>query len=103
LPHVDSYLIDVWHELGRALSGGYGLVPLTFTEIKAYSDSVYELNSFDCSMLSRMSREYVSEQAAASQDANRPAPHEGKANIEAIRSNVAKSLKAMFNRLAESP
>ena len=99
MPQVDSYLIDVWHELGRALSGGYGLVPLTFTEIKAYSDSVYELNSFDCSMLSRMSREYVTEQAAASQDANRPAPHEGKANIEAMRNNVAQAFKAMFKQL----
>lgn len=96
LPDTDQFIIGCWHELGLCVSGGYGFTPLSFTEIKAYSDSVVELSPFDVSIIAKMSRIYVSEQALATKDVARPAPHEGAANVDLIRQNVAKAFKAMF-------
>ena len=98
LPECDEFIVTCWHELGLCLSGGYGSTPLTFTEIKAYSDSACELSNSDVSVIAKMSRLYCSEQSAATNDINRPAPHEGSANIDIMRQNVAKSLKAMFKK-----
>jgi len=49
-------------------SGGYGYTPLSFVEIKAYSDSVCQLNEFDVSAIAKMSRIYVNEQSASTKD-----------------------------------
>lgn len=98
LPECDSFIANAWHEMGMCLSGGYGSVPLPYTEIKAYSDSVAELDSFEVSIIAKMSRLYVSEKSAATAEVSRPAPHEGVGNLKVMRNNVAEKLKAMFSK-----
>lgn len=98
MPEADSFLLSVWFDLGKCLSGGYGLTPLTYQEIKAYSDSVIKLTPFECKTLIAMSRIYVSEQSAATSDIHRKAPHEGEASLESMRSNVVKAFKSMIRK-----
>ena len=72
MPDCDQFIVSAWHDLGVCQSGMNGLSPIPFTEIKAYSDSVCELSSFDVSIIAKMSRIYVSEQSAATKDKLRP-------------------------------
>ena len=57
-------------------SGGYGAMSLSFLEVKAYSDSVCELDSFDTKIVVKMSKAYVNEQSAATSDKMRRCPLE---------------------------
>ena len=68
LPDCDPFIAKAWHELGMCSSGSYGYTSLSFVEIKAYSDSACALDEFDVSAIAKMSRVYVSEQAAATKD-----------------------------------
>ena len=101
MPPCDENLVKCWHELGRCVNSGYGVVPLTFTEIKAYSDTVADLSSFEVSTLAMMSKVYVNEYSAATSDITRPAPHEGKGSLEVLRNNIAEAFKVAFKRVQE--
>lgn len=74
MPETDSFIVSYWHELGLCSNGGYGFIPLSFAEIKAYSDSVNQLEPFEVSAIARMSKAYVSEQSAATKDLGRQSP-----------------------------
>lgn len=76
LPQADEYIVSYWHDLGMCLNGGYGNTPLTYSEIKAYSDTVSDLSPFDCKMLVVMSKAYISECHAATEEYGRPSPIE---------------------------
>jgi len=55
--HITQFITDI----GTAMHGFDGLVPLTFTEIKAWSDSMkINLTEFESSALRNMSVSYVS-------------------------------------------
>ncbi len=96
MPIADESIIKYWFELGLCLNGGYGDSPLTYSEVKSYSDLVADLSPFESVSLVKMSAAYASEKAQATNDINRPSPHEGKADIDAMRSGVAAAFKAMF-------
>jgi len=98
LPETNQFIVGCWHELGMCFSGGYGLTPLTFSEIKSYSDSVCQLDSFEVSAIAKMSKAYVNENTLATRDIARAAPHEGEGSIDLIRNNVAEAFKAMFKK-----
>ena len=98
MPDCDEFILSVWHELGRYNNGMDGLTPLSFLEVGAYSENVNELTGFDIKMVVMMSRSYISEYNAATNDISRPAPHEGEGNLETMRASVASAFKAMFKK-----
>ena len=61
-PQVDEgyeYLVDFLHEIGTVGTGGMSVTPLTFTEIKSWSDLTdTPLDSFETKALMAMSRAY---------------------------------------------
>ena len=57
-----DYLLVYLQEIGFYQSGGMGIVPISFTEIKAYLDLMgIRLSSFEVSTLRKMSVAYVSQ------------------------------------------
>lgn len=62
--------------LGRGLSGGMGFVPLTWSEVAAYSNqSAVELSGWESAQIVEMSRAYTSTLAQANEDYRMPAPY----------------------------
>lgn len=71
MPYADEFIVGCWHEIGLCGSGGYGMTPLTYQEVKAYSDLVIELTPFEASALIKMSKAYISEQSLATKELHR--------------------------------
>jgi hypothetical protein len=65
MPPLDgspSYLIDYLFEIGPAMDGGMGIVPLSYGEIAAWSLLTgIRLRPWEARTLRRLSREYVDE------------------------------------------
>ena len=61
LPDADQYIVQAFIALGLCISGGMGIVPLSWTEIDAFlRRSSYELDDFEAEIVFNMSRAYVS-------------------------------------------
>ena len=60
-----EYLLSHWFELGLTATSGMGLCPLSFQEIKAFSQCIgVELLSWESVTLRRMSVEYLTQLSA---------------------------------------
>ena len=59
MPKADPLIVQWFHKLGRGLSDGMGLTPITFTELNSFPQ-VLNLNitPWECEQLITMSREY---------------------------------------------
>ena len=100
MPIADDFIVNAWHELGRCLSGGYGELPLTFTEIKAYSDSANTLTSFEVSEIARMSRDYINEKAASTAEVARDCEIKSIEDYEKIRNFKRKEVSNKMRQFA---
>lgn len=71
MPEADRFICHCWHELGLCSTGFGGFSALQIESIKAYSDMICKLTSFEASMLLMMSREYIREQSLATNEPSR--------------------------------
>lgn len=61
LPDADQYIVQAFIALGLCVSGGMGVVPLSWVEIDAFlRRSSYELQDYEAEIVFNMSRAYVS-------------------------------------------
>ena len=100
MPKADQILINDFHSLGFSLNIGNGNTPLTWLEIKAFSDLRFEkLSMFESESLIMMSREYCSWLIKAS-DLNCQSPwHSETYNaIESNATQVNAGFKALMAR-----
>ena len=59
MPDADSFIIELWQEVGFNLNVGSGAYPLTWSEIDSFSNRLaLPLTQFESSQLMMMSREY---------------------------------------------
>jgi hypothetical protein len=69
MPDIDfgfTHLIEWIHELGFFLNGGMGAIPLSYSEIKAFSDLTQNpVTPFDAKVLRDMSNAFISTQEKA--------------------------------------
>jgi hypothetical protein len=100
LPPVDGayYLIDYLMELGPANSNGMGLSPVSYSEIRDYSEITNtHLTPWDAHMLRHLSRVYVG-QYNLSKEINTPAPYEEAMSLDEKRKAVVAGFKAFGKR-----
>ena len=86
LPDITSaeYVIDLFYKAGICLQGFSGAIPLSWSELKAFSDlSGWMLNETESEMLMDMSKAYVAS-LNASKDVDAKAPYMTPEAIEAI-------------------
>lgn len=98
-----AYIIDLWHEAGTVASGGMGLSPLSWTEIKNWIDAVeLDLSTWELLTIKFLSSEYCSEYGLAS-DKNRAAPFEEIEDIdrEALGSKFKNILRGFASKEEE--
>lgn len=94
IPEVFSNLRELFFLSGSAMNSGTGLVPLTWSEIKAFIEvNELELTLWEKGMLKRMSDEYCSEFYQASSP-TRPAPYTAKVVEEEDAIAVAMRIRA---------
>lgn len=63
MPEVDSheYVLEMFYETGMVMNGAHGAVPITWTELRNYSDqSGSVLTPWESSMVMKLSRAYCS-------------------------------------------
>ncbi len=63
MPEVDSheYVLEMFYETGMIMNGAHGAVPITWTELRNYSDqSGNVLTPWESSMVMKLSRAYCS-------------------------------------------
>lgn len=63
MPDVDShdYVLEMFYETGMIMNGAHGAVPITWTELRNYSDqSGNVLTPWESSMVMKLSRAYCS-------------------------------------------
>lgn len=102
MPEVPDaiHIIQYWHEAGTFTSGGMGIVPLSWADIRAWrEENELILDNYEISSIRRLSVEYVSEYHAASAKGH-PAPY--LASIEELDRPAAaskfKSILGAFKR-----
>lgn len=97
LPETEGaeYLLDYLFEVGPMNTLGMGPSPITYTDIKHWSEITNtHISPLDAHLLRHLSREYVS-QFNASKENNAPAPAlEDQKTIEEQRSTVVSKFKA---------
>lgn len=96
IPESSLYLTLCFGLLGYCSNNGMGTIPISWIEIKAFSDqSGYKLNGWESEQVIQMSREYCSMSTKASEP-NCPPPYkEGVTNEESrqiMRNRVNKQL-----------
>lgn len=103
MPPVDqaiSYLISHLYEVGPAMQGAAGSIPVTFTEFRAWMDLTgVELRPWEVRILRRLSGAYLSELYEAEKP-DRPAPWTNEWEASGP-STAADGMKAAIRRLAE--
>lgn len=104
LPDADRYIISAWRDMGLVDSSAGELSPLSFTEIKSYSDSVQQLDEFECSQIRIMSREYMSEKHESTQSKLRSSPleKEVKGFVFKMREHTSPSLARNLDRMSKA-
>lgn len=102
LPEVTAggYLLDWLFEVGPALPGGMGPVPLTHGELRSWqANTGLRLTPWEARTLRHLSSEYLAELRAA-EEPSRAAPysHESTVNVE----RTTKSLRAAVAAMARN-
>jgi plasmid maintenance system killer protein len=76
LPEINGYLSICFQLSGVCLTGSAGIIPLTWVELKAFSQqSGYELTGWESEQIIEMSRDYCHTSFQA-KDFNFPAPYQ---------------------------
>lgn len=92
-----AHIVEHWFDVGPAMPGGYGDVPLTHAELDAWQrNSGLDLQPWQTSLLRRMSRGYLAERVAGV-DPQRPPPW-GEVSAQqkaAVAETLRKTLSAM--------
>ena len=89
LPELEygSHLIEFLYELGIYTVSGFGILPLSFSEIEAWKNTTKtNISSWEARVLKFLSSSYVS-QHNASEDPNCPAPYSEE--IEMLNSSMS--------------
>lgn len=75
MPECEAmYLVGYLYEVGPAMAGGMGEVPLSHTELRSWQENTgIELESWEVRAMSRLSKEYLSESSKATKH-DAPAP-----------------------------
>jgi hypothetical protein len=101
LPPMDpacEYLLGHFLEVGPAQAGGMGLAPVGYTELAAWQQlSGVPLQPWEARLLRHLSREYVAEHHAASEQ-GRPAPWAAPGSTDqraAVSRQLSLNLRAM--------
>jgi hypothetical protein len=68
MPECDAFIAGAWMDLGMCEQDMNGPKKLSYQEVKAYSDLVCELNSFEAAAVVKMSNEYITEKHLATED-----------------------------------
>lgn len=95
---IADYLLQELFLIGICSSGANGPVPLTWSELKSYTElASVEFDPWECETLIELSRAYVSGLLAA-RDANMPPPYlpDDPESVEAIKKAEAARMKRAF-------
>lgn len=99
MPEIESheYVLGLFYEAGMVLNGANGAVPITWTELRNYSDqSGAVLTPWESSMVMNMSRAYCSAyHDGQTPEALPPWVDDSEESLEAMRASVAAKLKAI--------
>lgn len=103
ISELETYLVSLFYSSGQAMATGMGLVPLSFQEIKAWSEGSGigdSLTPWQFTLIRRMSECYASEYSQAT-DPKRKSPYSPKTDEEEEidRTAVMNKMKAMFKRI----
>ena len=99
IPEAFSHLRELFVLLGQAMQTGMGLIPVPWTELKAFIEvNELDLTLWERGMLKKMSDAYCNEYSHAS-DLYRPAPYKVQKDVEeedgiAIGMQIAAALAA---------
>ena len=99
MPAIDShdYILDIFYETGMVLNGAHGAVPISWTELRNYSDqSGSILTPWESSVVMKLSRAYCSAYHDG-QDAAALPPYmpEDEDSLNAMRASVAARFKSL--------
>ncbi len=110
MPEVDSheYVLEMFYETGMIMNGAHGAVPITWTELRNYSDqSGNVLTPWESSMVMKLSRAYCSAyhegQAAAALPPYMPDDEDLIAKQRASVSNALASMGAQMKDAKPKP
>lgn len=106
MPEIDSheYILELFYQSGMILNGAHGAVPITWTELRNYSEqSGVDLTPWESEIVMRLSRAYCS----AYHDGQKPEAlppwmPEDTDSITKQRENVSNTLAAMGQAMKES-
>jgi hypothetical protein len=106
MPDVDShdYVLEMFYETGMIMNGAHGAVPITWTELRNYSDqSGNVLTPWESSMVMKLSRAYCSAYHDG-QDAAALPPYmpDDEDSIAKQRASVSNALASMGVQMKES-
>lgn len=95
-----AHMVEHWLDVGPAMPGGYGDVPLTHTELDAWQRNCgLSLQPWQASLIRRMSRGYLVERVAGA-DPTRPPPW---AEVSAQqKAAVAETLRRQLSAMARA-
>lgn len=92
-----AYLLGYLLEVGPVFGGGTERTPITFSELQAWQHLVgVHLRPWECRMLRRLSRDYLTQSAEAS---SRSCPAPWTPPAEANRKRVAAQVGSIFGNL----
>jgi len=99
MPDIDSheYVLEMFYETGMIMNGAHGAVPITWTELRNYSDqSGNVLTPWESSMVMKLSRAYCSAYHDGQDVAALP-PYmpEDEDSLSAMRASVAARFKSL--------
>jgi len=104
LPETDDYLTQCFQLSGMFMSNGMGIAPLSWSELKAFTDlSGYALTGWESEQIIAMSRAFCSMNAKA-QKIGCPAPYlngiDSEDAVQSVRDKVARQWASFEKGLA---
>ncbi len=102
LSKYETYLVELWHEVGTIGNSGSGMMPLPWSEITAWANRFFgdALEDYELHMIREMSQHYCWEYSEASEP-SRPCPKEiilEEVDAEAESKALGDALMSMFGK-----
>lgn len=100
LPDIeDQFIISMMHECGWYNFGANGLIPISWTELHAWSSqTATAITPTESLLMMNLSKVYVG-QYNSSDDRNEPAPY---TTVPANKADISDKIKAILSRNAKS-
>lgn len=97
LPEADEYVLNVFFQLGICNRGGMSICPLSWSELKAFSElNRCDLSKWEAETVIMMSRQYcLWYRKGVKRDCSSPWFNGSQVSIESNRIRVANAMKAM--------